>query len=606
MARAYPPSSASRVLQIPEILDIMISFLEQKEHLGCALVCRQWCEIALDALWRVVDDLPRLFGILAPLSKQTGSMALEFTRLLQADDWTRFNRYARRVRHLVYEERVGALAQSAFTDIATTRTSLEILPSLRVLEWNAPLRSSVMFMHRNVKSFIITIPMLQTTSIPLTSFFSDVAARMPCLTHLDLRWNEPASAHEEEVVSLLQSLPSLRKITLPRYYLTSKVAETLSQGHENLGIIEFQYMEAQGCGEASDIYTFAPTLSSGAFPALYDLSLTSSFIDMSNFLARGPGPTHLTMMYIHSFRLETPTDIRKLLCAVRDTCPQLRELSLLSAVDVTPERPQAEDSASLETLRPLFDCDSLVNFEILLQHPLRLTLADLEELARRWPSLEKLVLNSEPPESGTAPLTLRAILPFAAHCPRLRTLGLFLHASRHDIPTAYIDQSTDKITSLPTFKEPILLSMGVSIIDEEDIEQVALFLSQVCPIGADLEAGVTWELNEDEAAHMDADMASIIDGRCEKWNRVREFLPLLTQLRQQESERAKMLEDNLRELSMQNERLMSAAKAANLEIPTSSSSKTKPTDERDASWSLKSVTHYLRGFVSRKNRRSSR
>ena len=202
----------------------------------------------------------------------------EFTRLLQADDWTRFNRYARRVRHLVYEERSGALAQSAFTDIATTRTSLEILPSLRVLEWNAPLRSSVMFMHRNVKSFIITIPMLQTTSIPLTSFFSDVAARMPCLTHLDLRWNEPASAHEEEVVSLLQSLPSLRKITLPRYYLTSKVAETLSQGHENLGIIEFQYMEAQGCGEASDIYTFAPTLTSGAFPALYDLSLTSSHL----------------------------------------------------------------------------------------------------------------------------------------------------------------------------------------------------------------------------------------------------------------------------------------------------------------------------------------
>ncbi|KAL1743661.1 hypothetical protein HDZ31DRAFT_83281 [Schizophyllum fasciatum] len=530
----------------------MINFLDDNEHLKCALVCRQWSEIALDALWRLVDDLPRLFGILAPLRKQTGSAALEFTRVLQADDWTRFNRYARRVRHLAYDEGLGALAHSAFTDIATTRTSLEILPSLRALEWNAPLRASIMFMHRNVKTFIISVPMLQTTGVPLPSFFQDVAVRMPGLTHLDLRWNEPASAHEDDIISFLRSLPNLRKITFPRYYLTSKIAEALSVGHDDLGTIEFQYMEPQGCGEASDIYTFAPSLAPGAFPTLYDLSLTSSFLDMSNFLTRPHAPTRLAMMYIHSYRLESPADIRKFLCAVRDTCPSLKELSLLSTVDVTPTRPQIESDtelATIETLRPLFGCASLVSFEILQQHPLRLTLPDLEELARKWPSLEKLVLNSEPPEAASAALTLRALLPFAAHCPRIRTLGLFLHASRHDIPTAYVAGAADTLCALPAFRKPVLLSMGVSIIDEEDIEQVALFLSQVCPVGADLEAGVTWELGEEDASQMDTEMAAAIDARCEKWNRVREFLPLLTQLRKQEAERARMLEQNLRELS---------------------------------------------------------
>ncbi|TRM67010.1 hypothetical protein BD626DRAFT_167728 [Schizophyllum amplum] len=605
MARAYAPSTSSRVLQIPEILDIMIGFLEQNEHPACALVCRQWSEIALDALWRLVDDLPRLFGILAPLTKQNASNALEFSRSLQADDWTRFNRYARRVRHLAYDESAGALAQSAFTEIATTRTSLEILPSLNALEWNAPLRASVMFMHRNVKRFIITVPPplpLQASGIALPSFLQDVAARMPNMTHFDLRWLESASSHENELVTFFRALPKLRKITFPRYYFTSNIAQALSQGHENLAIIEFQYMDAQGCGEAQDIYQFAPTLTAGAFPALYDFSLACSLADMANFLTRPFGPSHLTMSYIHSYRLESPAEINKLVCAFRDTCPLLKELSILSAVDVTPARPQPGSNAdvvTLETLRPLFGCANLISFEILHQHPLRLSFTDLDELARKWPSLERLILNSEPPDAGSAALTLRALLPFAAHCPRLRSLGLFIHASRLDIPTAYIEHGTDALTALPAFKEPILLSMGVSVIHEEDVEQVALFLSQVCPVGADLEAGVTWELMEDEAGHMDPEMAATIDARCEKWHRVREFLPLLTQLRKQESDRARMLESSLRELSTQHERLMAQAKAANLDV-----AKFKPAE--DPSWSLSSVTHYLRGFVSRKHRRSSR
>ena len=41
-----------------------------------ARVCKQWSDIALDMLWREIDDLYLLFSILAPLKKTTeGSYA---------------------------------------------------------------------------------------------------------------------------------------------------------------------------------------------------------------------------------------------------------------------------------------------------------------------------------------------------------------------------------------------------------------------------------------------------------------------------------------------------------------------------------------------------
>lgn len=58
-----------RVLAIPELLDTIFRMMDNRCNLNNALVSRAWSEIALDTLWRQVDDLHRLFNLLAPLRK---------------------------------------------------------------------------------------------------------------------------------------------------------------------------------------------------------------------------------------------------------------------------------------------------------------------------------------------------------------------------------------------------------------------------------------------------------------------------------------------------------------------------------------------------------
>ncbi len=59
-----------RVLAIPEIVELVFSFLDDAERANNARVSKGWSEVALDLLWRSVDDLPRLFGLLSQLDYQ--------------------------------------------------------------------------------------------------------------------------------------------------------------------------------------------------------------------------------------------------------------------------------------------------------------------------------------------------------------------------------------------------------------------------------------------------------------------------------------------------------------------------------------------------------
>lgn len=55
-----------RVLFIPELLGIILSFVDEDDHVNNACVCKQWSEIALDIIWKEVDGLSRLLTLLRP------------------------------------------------------------------------------------------------------------------------------------------------------------------------------------------------------------------------------------------------------------------------------------------------------------------------------------------------------------------------------------------------------------------------------------------------------------------------------------------------------------------------------------------------------------
>lgn len=56
-----------RVLAIPELLDTIFKTADKNSNFNNALVSRTWSEIALNHLWREVDDFRPLFNLLAPL-----------------------------------------------------------------------------------------------------------------------------------------------------------------------------------------------------------------------------------------------------------------------------------------------------------------------------------------------------------------------------------------------------------------------------------------------------------------------------------------------------------------------------------------------------------
>ncbi|KAF8968543.1 hypothetical protein BDZ97DRAFT_1902880 [Flammula alnicola] len=534
---------------------MIFGFVDTTSNAVNARVCKRWSSIALDALWKDVDDLHRLFGILAPLRK-TPNEDYEFERLPEAADWKRFEKYGSRVRRLIYRASPGShsLRQSVFDDIARTRTRLDILPNMHTLVWKeAPLGLCIMFMHGGVKHFSVFLP-IDLYAISPRPFFEDISARMPNLINLDIRSIVPVRAIEKETIDLMTQLPKLQKITFPRFYLTTRIAEALSR-LEHLGVIEFQYLEEQGFGDHLDVDSFTPTLSEGAFHALWDLSMTTSFADAARFLNIPFAPTNLTMLYIDSNSIiETATSMHKLISILAENCQLLKYLALVSLRDPTipcvPDTEQDEAyNITIDTLKPALKLPNLTSMEIVHQYPLSLTQQDVELLATSWPSIETLLLNTEPVYLAQSNLTLEALLPFARHCRRLQHFGLFIDASSSvDVP--HLSSLTSSFVPFQSLRR---LSMGISIITDDNT--VALYLSQLLPLECRIDCGITWDEDRPD--------------RCEAWSRVAELVPVLAKLRMEERERTRAMERELEDLRMRTSVLRdNAAMGVKLDIST--------------------------------------
>ncbi|KAI0324707.1 hypothetical protein GY45DRAFT_1288459 [Cubamyces sp. BRFM 1775] len=552
-------TTTQRVLAIPEILELVFSFLDASGKSRCACVCKQWSEVALDALWRDVDSLRRLFGLLAPIeSPPAPEDSNRFVRPIEPSDWSRFMRYARRIRTLSVlpadDERIrGALV---FDEVARTRTTFNILPKLSTLIWTSELgerlRSSLMFMHENVKHFVVK---LVPSDYPLSVYFQEIPLRMPKLTSLDLRFTFPVRNIEASLCDLLAALPELQKIVLPKFTYSAKIMERLST-IPAIRVIQFEYLESQGSGDASDVHNWFPVLQEGAFPSLVDLSVSVHLPHMVRFLNAEFAPVNLQCLYVHVLYIVPPYQLYEFFDSVARILPNLTQLHVDFVGDPSPlmfrTRLSDDDRVDLSTLRPLFKLSKLKELVINWDAPLALRQSDIEELASSLSSLEILFLGNEPiPCPQAPPLTLRALIPFAQHCPNLRELGLYLDAS-----TADLDEASRELRALlpPTrFRNLKKLQFGLSRIAEP--EPVALFLSQLCPPGCAVDAGVSWcggfsalQAQSPEDAQVLVDMWGQASDWYPCWKEVNHMLPLLTKVRMEESARRRELEREVEDL----------------------------------------------------------
>ncbi|KAI0738351.1 hypothetical protein C8Q80DRAFT_1347940 [Daedaleopsis nitida] len=558
-----------RVLNIPELLELIFSFLEVSDNARNARVCKSWTEVALDLLWREVDHLPRLLRILAPIEECDEED--RFARSLEPGDWANFMRYASRVRKLVVSSDIEEHLRgpNVFQEIAQSRTTLHLLPKLSSLTWASGerLRLSLMFMHENIKEFAVGLS--PTPKYSLKVYCEEIALRMPRLTKLDLRFSCSVREFEADLCTLLGALPKLQSVTMPRYTLTTKIIEALSR-KEHLGIASFEYDYKQGVGDPTDVLDWSPSLEEGAFPALYDLNVSAQLPHFLRVLAAPFFPANLRLLYVHATHAVGPPLVHAFLAAVAESCQLLTELALVCGGDAQPlrfrARPAAEERISMDTLRPVLKCPQLVLFELSCETPLALTQADVEELAAGWPTLEVLVLAPYPiplplpQESEGGALTLAALVPFARHCPNLRTLALHLSVGG---PHAHIPALG---TAVRPFRKLTRLDVGTSpLASPEAVKGVGRVLSELCPADCELVCGVTWpwpagwqsEFGGDAFVADSPEDVEVLGTLLEemqagfaRWEEVAKTLPLLVQVRAEERAMRAVLEREVHDLRM--------------------------------------------------------
>ncbi|KAL0948360.1 hypothetical protein HGRIS_010942 [Hohenbuehelia grisea] len=404
-------------------------------------------------------------------------------------------------------------------------------------------------MHKNIKHFEITLPidMIHARFKP-SAFLPSISARMPNLESLSIFTDISMKVIEEEACALIRSLPKLKKINTPRFYFTTRVAEELAR-LSDLGVIEFEspnaYIEDIEIRGPADIRDFAPKLEDGAFPSLYDFSSCLPFTIAADSFENVFPPRNLTALYLDSPDFEESASFARIISVVADNCPLLERLTLNSFVQARESSfeppPESGPGLDFDALRPILRMPNLTYLELHHHFPFDISVKQMEELASKWPSLETLILNNDPlPHDGTRqPLPLEALMPFARLCPRLKLLGLYLDATVPTLPLA--------LDAVP-FKALETLSVGVSPIT--DSGAVALFLSKLCPLGCELEKGVTWQETEHEG--VGEDVACI----CAAWKKVEELLPLLTKMRMEERERTRQLKAEVEDLRMRTDVLM--------------------------------------------------
>ncbi|KAI0032309.1 hypothetical protein K488DRAFT_39103, partial [Vararia minispora EC-137] len=553
--------ASSRVLAIPELLDLIFTYGDTDLHRHCALVCRAWSNAALNVLWREVNTMTLLIilRILSPLERifpsPHGNSPTAEWNTPTAADWSRFTPYARRVRALKYHPvRDTAVSSALLNDLARTRTSHRIFPNLHTLHWlsNENCRSEEVFMHEGVQELRVQLER-RWDGPGLADFSTSVAERTPMLTNLCI---EPLSKDQDcqPLSTLFSLLQRLAFVSLPVNALTSDVLASLGTlpGLKNVQFIpssDDYHPYAAYSPEAARYASPAP----GSFPVLEDLSLCSSLNCMMHFLIDGTLLAKLSKLYLICPYIEQPLDVRNFFAAIAERYPHLLSLCVDIIADVDEALNKNCEPLTFDTLQPLLSISSLEVLDVRHNLPITLSEAELAKMGAALPAMRELGLNCEPLTAERPPTTIGTLPTVAEHFPRLETLRLFVDACT--APT------TEDLARPARFKQLETIEFGLSPIGE-DIQPVQLFLSRLFAEGnsctsPDVTAGLTWD---SELYTEDEELVSAMNTFWRRWQDVRRSLPLLVQLRRDEMRQRSELVREVEDLRMRSEVLAARAR----------------------------------------------
>ncbi|KAJ8480805.1 hypothetical protein ONZ45_g15526 [Pleurotus djamor] len=465
-------SSAPRdVVSSPELRRRIFKFLP----IGCnyvnALVCRAWCNDALDALWYNVPDIWDLLVKLVPWKLWETDYPFNNWRPT-SETWDVFLRCSSRVRVLQYgdcEEEWDDRLPSILPTVAVTRPLQCFFPNLKILRFVPgavePLLYLPMFLGPNLATLridILSMDQWRELSIALSYLHVHSPSLENLEIHVELYGKLFMFEEDEDCVGIrtLKNLKRLKRLKLP-------FPRSLALLFHIASIPTLSELTLYGTRIPSNPVYILPPLN---LPALRSLevaaappSLILGFFQVALDLER----LRLT--------LETHENLDALVSAI-SKYPNLKEIYITSSDPPYQQSSMSDDVEptaylNFDAILKLQPLENLTILSIILAEEVSLEVdADnLIHLCKFFPRLRTLELSNNIDECEEPP-NLSTLVEMMPYCRYLESLTLTVDAYSFYVP----DYRAEAI--FPTLRT---WNVGCSTISPDAVEKTALFLSAI-------------------------------------------------------------------------------------------------------------------------------
>ncbi|KAJ7208573.1 hypothetical protein GGX14DRAFT_633394 [Mycena pura] len=459
-----------RCLQIPELVELVCSHLEvpcqesfidvrQPERRDLAVLARTSTVLsshALRLLWKTVKlvDLLRClpsdsFDLTATVRDFWITYTMEPLRPLRESDWERVLIYAQHVKHLITD---SADLSPMFPSVSRWLPK-NMLPNLRGLHWTQQ-ENNFQYIDHFLSSQLTTIRILGTPLAAL-SLASSLARRCPRLTNIILFPFRGKSDLKPQVVSAVSmcvlGLHGIEKL------ITDTVDPPALEHLSHLSSI--RYLMFSGV---------LPTLSTlprikAPFPSLQNLRFTSgSGIESPMRFLEWCNKLPLVTFDAKCAAFSTADAVHRLFSAASRGISQssLMEFTFSDEFDPFDHWHSATYLIRPQSLRSLFCFVNLTSVSVLSAIGIDLDDTTVTEMARSWPYVECLKLQSYYGHRVVPRTTLQCLEAFPKYCPHLTKLCIMFDATV--IPTSQAGLSLQCLQDLDVEASPISTALPVA------------------------------------------------------------------------------------------------------------------------------------------------
>ncbi|KAG8872411.1 hypothetical protein FRB97_007687 [Tulasnella sp. 331] len=457
-------NTTATVGDIGDIISDIISLLPKAAQAAAACVSSKWSEIALLMLWRDLDSVVPLLGLLGPIERgnSVANSKAVFRSSLADAKWDRFRAYAKHVKSVKWNDKteLGILDDQIFAQIFYYRPDIGyLLPNLAKVTWIASdditAAQLLTMVSPTLKSLRVHFNH-NCTAATAQKILQIICTREVSLSTFHIETHFHVSRISTELILFLQSQNGLTRVGLPSYATAVRVIAALGQLHRLRDIYLTSWCFEEE--EAGLDWAFE-----GVFRDLVTFEWTDTSLRRATQRLQGFLPPRLIRIHLSTYgdRL-TNVDLEAFVSEVAT---------------------QYLKAKTFQSLKPILECRELHTLEILNNEPLVLGEEDVIAMATAWPSIRRLHLAPEP----TNPLTPGV----GASITLLSTFALFFPASLAHLGIYIRPAQDEALDCFNNFTLPGLrtLAVGTSPVAVKDKFAYSVFLAGICPPGVVVKAG---------------------------------------------------------------------------------------------------------------------